>query len=63
MPTPLEEWRKLPKAIAPHAALCPKCKGMRFLQFDVLPGHPLFDKIAPCPLCRLGTSTTSKEDR
>ena len=47
-----EDWEEARRVIAPNASLCPKCRGMRFLQFDVPPGHPLSAALRPCPLCR-----------
>jgi len=47
-----EDWEQAQRVIAPNASLCPKCRGMRFLQYDAPPGHPLFDAVRPCPLCR-----------
>ena len=35
----------------PDPRLCPRCKGMRVLGYDVRPGHPLFSKTTPCPRC------------
>jgi DNA replication protein DnaC len=41
----------LRKPLAPDERLCPKCKGMRFLAYDVEAGHPLFSQVTPCPVC------------
>lgn len=35
----------------PDARLCPLCKGMRFLAYDVPVGHALFGKTTPCLQC------------
>lgn len=35
----------------PDERICPKCKGIKFLAYDVPAGHPLFSQIKPCDVC------------
>lgn len=35
----------------PDERICPKCKGMKFLAFDVPSGSEMFSQVKPCDVC------------
>lgn len=35
----------------PDERICPRCKGMKYLTFDVEPGTEMFSQIKPCDVC------------